>query len=157
MEKIQIKNATKKDLPALCEMQKELADYHHKIDKTFRSGKSMGDSFCKYISSKIGKRGEKILVAFYDGKAVGYFYANLKKNSIAFKMKTIGHISDVYVKKEYRSKGVGRALMKETDKWFIQQGARYVDLSVDLRIQPSFEFYKKNGFKILSYKMRKKL
>lgn len=80
----------------------------------------------------------------YDGDdAVGYalFYPNFS----SFRGELGFHLDDIYVKKEYRGKGIGEAMLKEIARDAASKGFERIDFQVLDWNTPSIAFYKKLG------------
>jgi len=89
-------------------------------------------------------------------------FIGIEENSelIAFiRIKTLKnntcHISDLYVKKEFRGKGLGKKLMEIADEYAKRKGAKRITLNVRKDNEPALNLYKKSGFKIKKYQMWK--
>lgn len=55
-------------------------------------------------------------------------------------------IEDLYVKREYRGRGVGRMLIERALQWAKNEGALRVQLAADMRNNPALSFYSNAGF-----------
>ena len=99
----------------------------------------------KNLKKRIGdiKKEERVdLVAIYKGKLVANIYIRREK----FKEKHVGTLG-VFVKKNYRNEGIGKALMKEVLKRSKRIGIKLVVLEVFKVNKPAMILYKKLGFK----------
>lgn len=68
-----------------------------------------------------------------------------------------GHIFLLYVQREYRRQGIGRALMQYAIGWAKQRGDRQLGLQVFHINEPAIALYSQLGFKPLSLWMIKRL
>jgi ribosomal protein S18 acetylase RimI-like enzyme len=66
----------------------------------------------------------------------------------------IGWINDVYVKRDYRGKGLSKLLMEESFKEFRKNGYHDVRLNVYAHNQTAMSLYEKMGFKDVSKFMK---
>lgn len=75
--------------------------------------------------------------------AVGYalFYPNFS----SFRGERGFHLDDIYVKKEYRGKGLGEAMLKEIARDASSRGFERIDFQVLDWNEPSIQFYKNLG------------
>jgi len=156
--KLKIRKATKKDIDIIVMLQQELADYHHKLDPKYWSGANpaFAKSFKENVlKKKIGKRSSYILLIEFDKKPIGYFLAFYTKAPPALKYKTMGHMSDGYVRKEFRGSGIGRMAMDRIMVWFKQSGIQIAELGVDIQNEVGKKAWKKMGFKEYVLKMKK--
>ncbi len=89
-----------------------------------------------------------VLIAEYNGKPVGmalYFY------TYSTFLGRIGiYLEDLYVREEYRGKGIGKGLIKELAKICCQNGYGRLEWSVLDWNKPSIEFYESLGAKAQS-------
>lgn len=63
----------------------------------------------------------------------------------------------IYVRKEYRGKGIGKKIMKELLKWLKEKGENKVFVTTDIENKASINLNKKAGFKESIIIMEKKL
>lgn len=127
-----IREASKEDIDEIKEGYRDL--YH-------------GDEKQKFYGSKIVldalKSGQIILVAEIDKKAVGYCWAVWYEH---IKNKGIAYIEELQVDDDNRSKGIGKALMKDMLSRLKTLSVPYVYCAVGRHMKESQEFYKHIGF-----------
>lgn len=98
-----------------------------------------------------GKQGDYCLVADLDGKIIGAVWVRI----LAGEMKGYGNIDDktpefaISLYKEYRSRGIGTALMKKMIEHLKESGYAQASLSVD-KANYAVKMYKNLGFKIIA-------
>ena len=63
------------------------------------------------------------------------------------KTNPVGYIEGIYVRKEYRKKGVAKQLIKESEKWFIKKGVKEMGSDAEINNTVSHAFHKSFGFK----------
>lgn len=85
----------------------------------------------------------KIFVAEYDGKVVGYIHANDYDVIYAEHVKNIMGIA---VLNEYKKMGIGKALLFEVEKWAKQTGTAAIRLVSGKERTLAHEFYRHCGF-----------
>jgi len=83
---------------------------------------------------------DTFLVAEYGGKVVGYVMAYLKPD-------LEGHIMSIAVHPDYRSRGIGSALLKEVIERLFKLGAKYIGLEVRVSNERAIRLYERFGFK----------
>ena len=149
-----IRRAVLKDVDAIVELNKQLADYHRKIDKYYKPSSKTRKGFRKYLLEIIRKRCVRILVAEVDNRVVGYFIGIIEKAKPFLTPKKIGKISDAFVEKKYRRFGIGKSMFDELIKWFKRNKIKYVELSVDSRNRIGIKAWHKFGFKEYTKKMK---
>ena len=154
---MRIREAREKDVDAILELVKKLADYHRRIDKDYRPGKKLPRGYKNRFLEIIRKKNSKIVVAENGGKIVGYFSGKIEKAKPYLIFKRMGKISNAFIEEGYRGKGIGKKMLDFLIKWFKKKGIECVEVSVDLRNKIGVNFWKKSGFKGYIKKMKLKL
>ncbi len=143
---VEIREASLRDVEAIVELNKKLADIHAEIDEIYKRGCETSKGFRNHVESLISSENASLLVAEMDGRVAGYMIGLIEKPRPFLKLEKIGRISDAYVDFEYRKKGVGRALLNRLLEWFRSNGVEYITLSVDVRNRAGYSFWRKMGF-----------
>ena len=134
---LNIRNATREDVPQLLAFIRELADYEKKLHKCLTTEDDLlRDGFgpdAKFRS----------LIAEWNGEVAGYavffyFYSTFQGRPAMF-------LEDLYVPDRFRGKGIGKALLAGVAKLAIDEncfGMRWEVLDWNT---PAIEFYKRLG------------
>lgn len=136
-DKLKIRQAEKKDISSILSMIKELAEYEkllHKVETTEQAFVEVVFGENKFV---------EVLIAEYDNKICGQtiFF----KNFSTFVGKPGYYIEDLYVKPEYRGKGIGKALLNAViDKAKENNFGRVEWVVLDWNVS-AIEFYKNRG------------
>lgn len=69
----------------------------------------------------------------------------------------IGHISEIYVKEEYRKQGIGQKLLSFAEDFLLQKGIYGLDLEVYKFNREAHNLYQKQGFEEIKTYMHKEL
>jgi len=71
----------------------------------------------------------------------------------------VTQISALVTKKEFRNKGIGKALIKFVEDWAIKEGSEAIVLTSGIKEErlKAHEFYKSVGFDITGYRFVKKI
>ena len=147
-----------KDADGVLVLWNEFIEYHKNISSDFFELRDDApDMFDKYYCRHVRSRRKIALVAERDGEIVGYLLGLHAKRPPVFKNTDYGFVSDLAVTKKMRSKGVGRALMDEFEKWAVDRKLDSISLSVLAANKIGQKFYKKQGYKIMTYSERKVL
>ena len=135
-----IRKATKNDMPSVLELIQELATFEKEpdavvvtVDDLVRDGFSENPLF-------------QCFVAEVDGEIIGmalYYY-----RFSTWKGKTI-HLEDLIVKESKRGTGAGFALYKEIIKQGKAENVRRIEWNVLDWNTPAIDFYEKSGAKVL--------
>lgn len=100
----------------------------------------------KFISDNIQSENGVVFVAEENGQIVGYSLGLIKDEIPIFQMKRYGYISDLYVEREFRGKGVASKLKDEMFSWFKNKGIEYASVGFYADNPMAHEVYKKWGF-----------
>lgn len=136
-KKILIRSASEKDVPLIFSLIKELAEYEKLSDQIKTSEVELQNAL-------FGKdKFVEILIAEYDGQIVGQ--ALFFKNFSTFLGKPGIYLEDLYVKPEFRGKGIGKALLDRIIFLAKERNYGRVEWSVLDWNEPAIDFYKKIG------------
>ncbi len=160
-----IRKANLKDVPEIVNLWKKFMKYpdeiliknNKKLKPYFTKKKNAANMFRKYAQTNILSKDAVIHVAEIKGKLVGYSLSFIKKNIPIFKMKKIGYISDLFVKKEFRGMGISTRLKNEAIKWFKKRGMKHASIKVYKGNNLAHSIYKKWGFFDFHIELRKKI
>jgi len=86
-----------------------------------------------------------VLLAEAEGKIIGYVQGEVKSRS-DYLPRTVGHVSLIYVMKQFRRKGIGRRLMKELCKFFNLNKAEHLTVRYMIGNKEAEGFWRKLGF-----------
>ena len=106
------------------------------------------EEFKKDIKSSL----KYVVVIEEKGEIIGFGIANVNKEN-----KKFGATPMIYVKKEFRKKGVASKIKKELLKWLKSKKVKYVSTGMFIKNKPSINLNKKFGFKIVAIRMQKDL
>ncbi len=136
-KKILIRSASKKDVPSIFSLIKELAEFEKLSDQIKTSEVDLNKTL-------FGKdKFVEILIAEYDGQIVGQ--ALFFKNFSTFLGKPGIYLEDLYVKPEFREKGIGKALLNKIIFLAKERNYGRVEWSVLDWNKQAINFYKKIG------------
>jgi GNAT superfamily N-acetyltransferase len=114
-------------------------------------------NFGDYLKKNIYSKNALVLVLVDKNKVVGYSLNLIKQNIPVFKVEKLGEFSDLYIKKEYRGKGIASKFKEETIKWFKSKGIKHASIMVWPQNKFAYNIYKKWGFIDQHLEMRLKL
>jgi GNAT superfamily N-acetyltransferase len=87
---------------------------------------------------------------------VGYLNAYVRRDFGLFD-ELVGFIDDAYVVEDARSRGIGRALLRRVEDWFLSRGIGEVRLNVAAANERGVRFWTQAGFEPQNMTMRKAL
>jgi GNAT superfamily N-acetyltransferase len=134
---IQITDATAADVPLILELIRGLADYEKLSDQVTATEDKLRDTL-------FGTRpGADVLLAYVDNVCTGF--ALFFPNYSTFLAKPGIFLEDLYVKPEWRGKGIGKALLFRVAQIARERGCGRFEWEVLDWNEPSIGFYKSLG------------
>ena len=101
------------------------------------------------------KDNTKLLFAYDGEKVVGYVFGIIDNSEAYLNNKLL--IDALFVKEEYRKKGIAKKLMSEIEKWGKENNAKIAELTVCKENEKALNLYNSLGFETIVYRMNKKL
>lgn len=133
---MEIRYATRQDVPLILEFIKELAVYEKMLDEVVATPEILEEWL-------FNKQKAEVIFALNEGKEVGF--ALFFHNFSTFLGRSGLYLEDLYVKPEFRGKGYGKGLLTELAKIAVERGCgRFEWVCLDWN-QPGIDFYKKMG------------
>ena len=133
----------------------ELRKFESNFDKELKSPEEITDKLIEWMKRKLTSPNTFLFLAVSDGRPLGYVFGWIEKRSKNYwKTHRYGYICDIFVKEEFRGKGVGKALMEKAENWLREKGIEYINLEVYSK-NPFMKFYENLGYERLSVRMKK--
>lgn len=154
---MKIRPATPSDVQVIVDMERKLLRYHALKSKYFKPVPDAEKKFEKYLRGLIGKKDAAVFVAQSDDKQVGYLIARVFEDPPVLKIRRKGVITDIFVERGYRKRGIGQKLIERALKWFRKQNLQFAELSVYVKNISGKIFWKRMGFEDHMTIMRKKI
>ena len=115
--------------------------------------KNIKSGFKRHIEKSI--RSKNALVLIEEGK--GYCLCHIKKNIPIFVIEKYGFISDLFVKKRYRGKGISSEFKNKAFEWFRQKKIKHAAIGVYSNNKKARKIYSKWGFIEHHIEMKRKI
>jgi len=154
---IELRKMKATDWPAVKKLSEEFRDYNLKLVKKFDNSHAFFElPFTKNNFLKILRRKDKYYVlALADGRVVGFAYAQTAPCKFN-KSKSVGYLSDIFITKSYRGKGVANMIWDELLGWFKSKKVSFLQLNVFFNNEHAIKVYKRWGFKPYTMMMSQK-
>lgn len=82
-----------------------------------------------------------------DGAYAGFIEVSLRKDYVeGSDSSPVGYVEGIYVKPEYRGKGIARLLMKQAEEWAAEKGCTQMGSDAELHNTASQDFHNRIGF-----------
>jgi GNAT superfamily N-acetyltransferase len=138
MSQVDIRFATESDVPVILYFIRELAAYENMSEEVVATEALLKEWIFE-------KKKAEVILAQAEGETVGF--ALFFHNFSTFLGRAGIYLEDLFVKKEYRGKGYGKALLKELAKITVKRGCGRLEWSCLDWNQPSIDFYLSLGAK----------
>jgi len=116
------------------------------VSKADKSNKESNNLFRKFVKENIKSKNGLVLVAEYNSKIIGFMQVHIQDNIKGYKVKKIGHIDDLFVKKKFRKNKVSTLLKDTAIHWFKSKNLKYITLQTEMRNNNAHKIYIKWGF-----------
>lgn len=128
--RIEVREARIDDLGGVVDLWEQMIEHHTRLSHHFTLSKDGVDRYSKYLARKFSEKSTKLIVASTEGRLVGFMLCLLSPNVPVFKERTLGIVSDVYVRPEFRKRGITKEMLKVGLRWFHKNKVATVQLSV---------------------------
>lgn len=128
--------AQESDTALILEFIKDLADYEKMSDEVVATEELLNDWL-------FGQKKAEVIFALADGKEVGF--ALFFHNFSTFLGRAGIYLEDLFVKPEYRGKGIGKAIFKKLGAIARERGCGRLEWWCLDWNQPSIDFYRSMG------------
>jgi len=146
METPRIREANRRDLPALVALWQEMMDYHRGYDERFRFSANAPREVERHLLETLRSRAARIMLGEAEGHVIGYIVGEVHARRPIYPVGTYGFISDICVTAGWRRRGVGRALVGALDAWFAPQKVTSVELFAAALNPESIAFWRSMGY-----------
>ena len=133
--------AERKDTALILTFIKELAEYEKMGDEVIADEETLEEQI-------FDKNGAEVLFALYDGKEVGF--ALFFHNFSTFLGRRGLYLEDLYVRPEYRGRGIGKAILKKLAETAVERGCGRLEWWCLDWNKPSIDFYLSLGAEPMS-------
>jgi GNAT superfamily N-acetyltransferase len=131
-----LRDAGEQDIPLILEFIRGLAEYEHLLDMV----SATEDELTKYL---FRDRMAEVLICEYQEKPAGF--ALYFHNFSTFLGRPGIYIEDLFVKPEYRGKGLGKALFARLAAIAVERNCGRLEWACLNWNEPSIKFYKSRG------------
>jgi len=153
MEQIVTRTATLADLDTLLEFEQGIVHTERPFDPTLKDGRIHYYD----IAAMIQAPHIEVVVAELNGEIIGSGYARIEDSKVYLKHSKHAYLGFMYVKPEYRGKGVNKKVIGALQEWATGRGITEFKLDVYNDNLAAVKAYEKIGFSKLLVEMRMEL
>ncbi len=157
MEIIEYRIAVEGDIDAIMSLWQESRMYHEKLDSRLSMVPDAASKVQGYCQEQLSSDSASYVLAIEDQQPIGYISVQLQKGPPVFEYPQIGFIDGLYVKDEYRRRGIGKKLVSLALEWLQDKAIVRIQLTVAALNQGGIDFWKNCGFTELMYRMNMQL
>ena len=128
--RIEIRDATEEDLKGIVELWEMLVEQHRTYSDHFAIARDGRRKWARYLRQKFTERSTKLIVAEEKGELVGFMMCLLSPQESIFAEKATGVVSDAFVRKDRRKKGVMKEMLRVALRWFHKNKMKSVEVSI---------------------------
>lgn len=154
---INIREAKVKDLTALSFLWYELAQMHDEMMKGYDIVDNPRKKWVELMKKNMEEGYFKTFIAEEDEGVLGFVSVSLRRRAPIFKVRDIGTIMDVIVRKDRRNEGIGSELVDRAEKWIKEKGIDMAVLTVAPENYKGVRFWDKRGYETYLLKKMKDL
>ncbi len=150
---VEIRRATSRDIGGILPIWGQLAEFHSALDPAFRPAPDWEREYGAYLRALLARDDALAVVARDGEEIIGYAVGRITTMPAFFAQRQRGYIHDVYVRPEYRRRGIGRRLVEEILAWLRRRGVTLVELTV-AAANEAIPFWERLGFRVYMHQMK---
>lgn len=135
------------DLPVLETLELETT-------KRFPTRTRWLETFRTMIESALSEEPEGLLVADYDGRAIGVAVARVS-GAHPFTGQALGRILALSVAPGWKAQGIGERLLREAEAYLKSRGCQVITLSLPSDAGADGDLFKQAGFRVSAWELEK--
>ncbi len=156
---MKIRPAKTSDAVAISALWRELVTYHRQLDPAMPAAAEDGEQrYAARIMNRLDDPYTRVLVAEQDDQLVGFVLALIiDLLPEMFAPDYGGFVADIFVQEAYRGQGVGQALIRDVERWFMDHGVRHYEWYVAAHNPAGRAFWQSLGGRDVMTRMRVEL
>jgi RimJ/RimL family protein N-acetyltransferase len=137
-------------MKTLLEFEQDLIDVERPFDPTIKCG----NTYYYDLKSMITSDNTGLVIAELNKEIIGCGYALIKNAKSCFEYAQYSYLGFMYIKPEYRGKGVNKKIIDALQQWSLSKGIHELRLQVYCDNVAAIKAYDKAGFSKLLVTMR---
>lgn len=152
---MKVRKATMDDFEELMKLKILSKKEELKYSETLKPLNKTKKYYSKYLKADFNSDHRIIFVAIENEKIIGMIGGKFYKTIPILKHPKKGYISNLYIAKAHRKKGIAKKLISRMLKWFKQNGVPHISLEIHVDNMAAQNLYHKLGFKDYTIKLVK--
>ena len=128
-----------------------------KYSETLKPLKGTKPRYLDYLKADLADKTREVFIAVENRGIIGMIIGKGYNTIAISKFKKKGYISNLYVDKAYRKKGVGIKLFNHALKWLKKQGVQHATVEIHIKNLAAQNLSHKVGFNDYTIKLTKNL
>ena len=155
---LRLRKASTSDVAGLAALWEE---YYREMSKVIRIWTAPDEKMVaaerRRMRSHLRRGGKAFVVTDADDALVAMLWAEVEKLPPAAKVRRAGYVSQVYVKPEFRGRGLTRKMVRSAYRWFRTKGVRWASLYVMDDNRDAIDAWKKMGYGYVAHYMGRRI
>ena len=144
---IKIIKATKKDLPDLLNLWRQLIGYHKPLNPDFcQFNKNSKNIMRKFFIKNIQNKNSLVIIAKDNNHSIGYLMAITEKLPPITIEEKIARITDGFIMQQYRRKGIMKKMVKQAKSFYRKRKIKHIYLRTLSKNMKGVNSWKRIGF-----------
>lgn len=152
-----IRKAAIKDFEKLKEIKILSKKEELKYSDTLKSLGKNKEIYFSYLKKDLMHKNRSIFIALENKKVIGMVLAQCFEPLPISKFQKKGYISNLYVLKGSRKRGIGKKLVIPVLKWLKEKNVGHITLEIHVNNKPAIKLYRRLGFEDYTIKLAKKI
>lgn len=135
-------------LAQIIDLWTELMEFHQEFEPHYRVKGDAQLEFQAYLYESMESDESMVLVAMDGEETVGYSISRIAEHPPVFEIETFGLIVEIYVKEEYRRRGLASSMLDEIVRRFDSRGIGRLELHIAAGNEAALAFWESQGFRV---------
>ncbi|MFH1285912.1 MAG: GNAT family N-acetyltransferase [Candidatus Micrarchaeota archaeon] len=155
--KIKIRRALTKDLPSILSMWRALMRFHKTLfPEHFKTKRDALARYKTFLKKRLKAKNAAVFVAEANGQIIGHIMVSRNKLPPVYSARE-AYVDELFVKPNYRGKGVATALLQQAQKWAKEKKYNVIAISVNIKNTRAKKLYENFRFKPFNLALKKKI
>ena len=156
MENVKVRTAKGDDLDRVYKLWHSMIEFHTHIDNNFKTGDDTYSFFKSYFIYSLNSSNIRYTISSHDDECIGFARCRVVMQPELYSESMVGKINELYIKQEFRNKGIAKILIEDAIRWLSNKGIATFEVEVAAKNIEGVNFWRNSGFTDFKYLMRKR-